>query len=121
MKRFRNPRLTDAARCFAIESAAYKGDEAATLEKIAKRIANYPQGFLVLEIDGQMVGFVNSGCAHAVEMSNEEFKELVGHDPDAPNVVILSVVVDPAHQGQGYAGHLMREFLVRMRVQSVEG
>ncbi|WP_380996993.1 GNAT family N-acetyltransferase, partial [Sedimentitalea sp. HM32M-2] len=113
--------MTDAARCFAIESAAYKGDEAATLEKIAKRIANYPQGFLVLEIDGQMVGFVNSGCAHAVEMSNEEFKELVGHDPDAPNVVILSVVVDPAHQGQGYAGHLMREFLVRMRVQSVEG
>lgn len=48
-------------------------------------------------------------------MSDEAFKELVGHASDAPNVVIMSVVVDPAHQGNGYAKQLMSEFVQRMQ------
>jgi len=105
----------DTVRCFEIERAAYEGDEAATEEKIGRRIAVYPEGFLVLEIDGHIVGFINSGCARHVVMSDESFKELVGHEPDAPNVVIMSVAVDPAHQGRGYSALLMREFVDRMR------
>jgi ribosomal protein S18 acetylase RimI-like enzyme len=111
---FRNASLTDATRCFEIETLAYDGDEAATHEKISKRIVEYPQGFLILEVDNQIVGFVNSGCAYDVEMSDEDFKELIGHDPVAPNVVIMSVVVDPAHQGLGLSTALMSEFVKRM-------
>ena len=110
----RNALPTDAARCFEIETTAYEGDEAATLEKIVTRIAQYPEGFLILEEDGAVVGFINSGCAHEVVMSDEAFKELVGHDVEAPNVVIMSVVVDPAHQGKGYAKKLMTAFVQRM-------
>ncbi|UQB80394.1 GNAT family N-acetyltransferase [Pseudomonas shirazica] len=112
---FRTPTAADAERCYAIEIGAYEGDEAATLEKIRTRIAQYPQGFLVLENAGEIVGFINSGCAHEVVMSDEAFKELVGHDPAAPNVVIMSVVVDPAYQGKGYAKQLMDEFIARMK------
>lgn len=101
----------DLDRCYEIETSAYEGDEAATREKIATRIRDYPQGFVVLECDGEVIGFINSGCAHEVEMADEAFKELVGHDPAAPNVVIMSVAVAPEHQGQGYAGHLMRHFV----------
>lgn len=112
---FRNAMPADAARCYEIEISAYEGDEAATLEKIALRIGEYPQGFLVLETDGRIVGFINSGCAENVVMSDEDFKQLIGHDPDAQNVVIMSVVVDPACQGQGYSSLLMREFIRRMQ------
>lgn len=115
MYSFRNARPSDAARCFEIESLAYEGDEAATLEKIATRIRQYPEGFLLIESEGTVVGFINCGCAHQVEMSDEAFKELIGHDPDAPNVVILSVVVDPSHQGKGLSRALMTEFVKRMR------
>lgn len=104
----------DVFRCYQIETGAYEGDEAATEQKIATRIAQYPEGFLVMELDGQIIGFINSGCAHEVVMSDEAFKELVGHDPDAPNVVIMSVVIDPAHQGKGYSTLLMRAFAKRM-------
>lgn len=114
---FRTPVVQDAERCYAIEIGAYEGDEAATLEKIRTRIAQYPEGFLLLEAEGAIAGFINSGCAHEVVMSDEAFKELVGHDPLAPNVVIMSVVVDPAHQGKGYAKQLMTEFVARMRAQ----
>ena len=112
---FRTPTVADAERCYAIEIGAYEGDEAATLEKIRTRIAQYPHGFLILENMGEIVGFINSGCAYEVVMSDEDFKELVGHDPAAPNVVIMSVVVDPAHQGNGYAKRLMNEFIARTK------
>ena len=111
---FRNPVPADAERCYAIEIGAYEGDEAATLEKIRTRIAQYPQGFLILQNAGEIVGFINSGCAHEVVMSDEDFKELIGHDPAAPNVVIMSVVVHPDYQGLGLAKRLMGEFIERM-------
>ncbi|MGZ2259953.1 GNAT family N-acetyltransferase [Roseobacter sp. A03A-229] len=112
---FRHAKMADANLCFAIETSAYEGDEAATQTKISKRIATYPEGFLILEVDGKVVGFINSGCAYEVEMSDEDFKELIGHDPDAPNVVIMSVVVDPTAQGQGHSRALMDEFIRHMR------
>lgn len=112
---FRPATARDADRCFEIESTAYEGDEAATLPKIRKRIAEYPQGFLVMECGGQIIGFINSGCAHTVVMSDEAFKELIGHDPAAPNVVIMSVVIDPGYQRRGYASVMMQTFVQQMR------
>lgn len=115
MNTFRNAQPADADRCFEIETVAYEGDEAATHAKISKRIETYPEGFLILEVDEGIVGFINCGCAHEVKMSDEDFKELIGHDPDAPNVVIMSVVVDPAEQGKGHSRALMDAFTDRMR------
>ncbi|MGC4011770.1 MAG: GNAT family N-acetyltransferase [Pseudomonas sp.] len=111
---FRTATPANTDRCFEIETTAYEGDEAATREKIATRIAQYPEGFLIMELDGEIIGFINSGCAFEVVMSDEAFKELVGHDAAAPNVVIMSVVIDPAQQGKGYASLLMRTFIERM-------
>ena len=99
----RTVREQDLDRCFEIESVSYSGDEAATKDKILKRIKNYPEGFIVLENDREIIGFINSGATHEVELSDEEFKELIGHDPDGKYVVILSVVVHPDYQGKGSA------------------
>lgn len=111
---FRTATPADTDRCFEIETTAYEGDEAATREKIATRIAQYPDGFLIMELEGEVIGFINSGCAFEVVMSDEAFKELIGHDAAAPNVVIMSVVIEPAQQGRGYASLLMRTFIERM-------
>ena len=113
--KFRSATLADVDRCYAIEINAYEGDEAATREKIATRIAQYPQGFMCLENEGQVIGFINAGCAWDVVMSDEEFKELIGHDLAAPNVVIMSVVLDPAYQGKGYSTLMMQQFIKLMK------
>ena len=83
----------DLDRCFEIESVSYSGDEAATKDKILKRINTFPEGFIVLENDREIIGFINSGACHQVELSDEDFKELVGHDSEGKHVVIHSVVV----------------------------
>ncbi|EAT4591341.1 GNAT family N-acetyltransferase [Salmonella enterica] len=115
---FRQATLADVDRCYDIEITSYEGDEAATREKISTRINRYPQGFLCMELDCKVIGFINAGCAWEVVMSDEEFKELAGHDPDAPNVVIMSVVIHPDYQGKGYSSLLMREFVTRMKAMN---
>lgn len=105
----------DLDRCFEIEADSYAGDEAASKAKILKRIQQYPQGFIVFEVDGKIAGFINSGATDTVELSNEAFKELVGHDPDGQHIVIMSVVVHPDYQGKGIAGKLLKRFMINMR------
>lgn len=117
---FRQATPADIDRCYDIEITAYEGDEAATREKIATRINRYPEGFLCMELNGEVIGFINAGCAWDVVMSDEEFKELVGHDPAAPNAVIMSVVLHPDAQGKGYASLMMREFIAQMKAMKKE-
>jgi ribosomal protein S18 acetylase RimI-like enzyme len=104
----------DLDRCFEIESVSYSGDEAATKDKILKRIKTYPEGFIVLENDREIIGFINSGATQKVELSAEEFKELIGHDPEGKHIVILSVVIHPDYQGKGMASKLMNRFIDKM-------
>jgi len=111
----REVNLEDLDRCFEIEESAYAGDEAATKEKIKNRILTYPEGFIVLEEEKSVAGFINCGACNKVELSDEEFKELVGHDSDGNFIVILSVVVHPDFQGKGYAKLLMDTFIVKMK------
>lgn len=118
--KLRDALSTDVTRCFQIESSAYDGEEAATFEKIRTRVSQYPEGFLILEVEDEVIGFINSGCAYEVIMSDEEFKELIGHAPEAPNVVIMSVVLEPKHQGKGYSTLLMRHFVDRMKALGKE-
>ncbi len=106
---------SDLDRCFEIETVSYAGDEAATKEKILTRIKTYPKGFVVLENNEELIGFINSGATHKVELSDEGFKELVGHDPQGEYIVIMSVVVHPKYQGQGMASKLMDSFINTMR------
>ena len=79
--------IDDLERCYEIESQSYQGDEAASKEKIRKRICLYPKGFVVLELGGEVVGFINSGATDTVELSNEHFKELIGHATLGENIL----------------------------------
>ncbi|KZY62359.1 GNAT family acetyltransferase [Oleiphilus sp. HI0071] len=117
---FRHVKPEDLDRCFEIEQAGFSREEAATREKIEHRIRTYPEGFLVAENQTQIAGFVNSGACHTVALSDEDFKELLGHDPDGPHIVVMSVVVHPEYQGKGFAGALVKHFIEQMRAMSKE-
>jgi ribosomal protein S18 acetylase RimI-like enzyme len=111
----RNVIEKDLDRCFQIETVSYAGDEAASKEKILTRIKTYPEGFVVLENDNEIIGFINSGATDDVQLSDEEFKELIGHDANGRCIVIMSVVVHPDYQGQGMASVLMKHFIEAMQ------
>ena len=50
----------DLEECFIIESLCFLPSEAASKENIEKRIKLFPQGFFVAELDGKVIGHINS-------------------------------------------------------------
>lgn len=100
----------DLAACTRIETACFTPSEAASEQSIGIRINTFPQGFCVAELDGEVVGQINSGATDKDDITDEAFKQLIGHDPDGKNMVVFSLSVLPAHQGKGVAKALMEHF-----------
>jgi ribosomal protein S18 acetylase RimI-like enzyme len=106
----RGARPGDEEDCFRIEDISYDG-HGASLEKIGKRILEYPQGFLVAVAGGRVAGFVNGGSFESDDIRSEKLKWLEGHDPAAPHLVIFSLAVDPDYRGKGISRLLMKRYL----------
>ena len=103
----------DVERCAAIEAACFPPEEAASPERVAQRAREFPDGFLVAELDGEVYGMVNGGASHAPDLADEDFKALIGHAPGGANLVIFSVAVHPDLQGRGLSTPLMEAYLAR--------
>ena len=80
----------DLDGCFFVEEACFPPSEAAEKGTIGLRIAAFPQGFLVAELNGQFVGMLNSACTNKEDISDEELKKLIGHDKDGKNLVVFA-------------------------------
>lgn len=103
----------DIQACYQIEQKCFEESEAASLESIEKRVRLYPAGFLVAEIDHQIVGMVNSGSTDKDDITDEAFKKLIGHTDNGKNIVIFSVSVLPEFQGRKIASELLKRFIRR--------
>ena len=51
----------DLESCVAVETGCFQPSEAAPRESIAERIELFPDGFLVAEQKGSIIGMINSG------------------------------------------------------------
>lgn len=97
----------DLVACVHLEEQCYPPLEVAPRDFIEKRIEIYPDGFYVAELDGEIVGMVNSGATHKDDITDEELKYLIGHVRNGKNGVIFSLAVHPEHRGKGIARMLM--------------
>lgn len=100
----------DINDCYEVEYTCYTSD-GASKEKIGKRIQLFPEGFLVAEIHGKIVGIINSGATNVENISDEEFKDMIGHDSNGKNIVIFSLAVLPEFRGNGISKMLMSQFI----------
>lgn len=107
----RNVLPKDLDECYLVETAGFPPEEAATRETIKLRIDTFPQGFLVAEQDGRVIGMLNSAATHKDDLGDEELKQLIGHDPDGKNLVVFALAVLPEFQKRGIARQLMSRFV----------
>lgn len=100
----------DVDGCCRTESACYTSD-GATREKIMKRIMLFPEGFLIAESDGEIIGLINSASTDKEDITDEALKDMVGHVKDGGNMVVFSLAVLPGFQGNGISKQLMARFI----------
>jgi ribosomal protein S18 acetylase RimI-like enzyme len=103
----------DVKQCYLIEKTCFEESEAASLNSIKNRVKVYPAGFIVAEIENSVVGMINSGSTDKDDITDEEFKKLIGHSENGKNIVIVSVSVLPEFQGKGIASILLKDFIER--------
>jgi len=111
----RQGRPKDLEKCFILESKTFPEEEAASIENIKIRLNKFAKGFIVGELDGKIVAHINSGSINKEDITDEEFKALIGHEDDGKNIVIFSVAVNPEHQRKGIATLMMEDFVKRSK------
>ena len=100
----------DVDGCYMTESACYTSD-GATRGKLLKRILLFPEGFLIAESEGKIIGLINSASTDKEGITDEELKDMVGHIKAGRNIVIFSLAVLPEFQGNGISKQLMARFV----------
>jgi ribosomal protein S18 acetylase RimI-like enzyme len=111
----RNVLPKDLDECYRVEVSGFPPEEAATRETIKLRMETFPQGFLVAELGGTVVGILNSASTDKDDVSDEALKQLVGHDPNGRNMVVFALAVLPEFRGLGIARRLMLHFMDEAR------
>jgi len=111
----RNVCPQDLDDCCAVEAYGFSPEEMASRETIQLRIETFPQGFFVAEVGGRVIGMANGACTNKDDISGEELKQLVGHDPGGKNMVIFALAVLPEFQKRGIARRLVGRFVEEAR------
>jgi ribosomal protein S18 acetylase RimI-like enzyme len=107
----RNVLPKDLDECYLVEISGFPPEEAATRETIKLRIDTFPQGFFVAEVEGRVISILNSAATNKDDISDEELKQLIGHNPNGKNLVIFALAVLPEFQKRGFANQLMSRFV----------
>jgi ribosomal protein S18 acetylase RimI-like enzyme len=107
----RNVQPHDLDECYIVETYGFSPEEAASRDTVKLRIDTFPQGFFVAEVGGRVIGMVNGASTNKEDITDEELKQLIGHDADGRNMVIFALAVLPEFQKQGIAKRLVQRFL----------
>jgi len=111
----RNVTPADLDECFLVEVSGFPEEEAASKETVRLRIETFPQGFLAAELNGRVIGILNSASTHKDDISDEKLKQLIGHDLKGKNMVVFALAVLPEYRGHGIARQLMARFIEEAR------
>lgn len=107
--KIRQAATDDLDRITEIEAICFPEAEAASRESLRKRLEVYRDSFLVAELEGKMVGFINGSVINEKVISDEFYSDVSSHDPKGDYQSIFGVDVLPEYRRRGIAEALINE------------
>lgn len=114
-------RPQDLQQVAAIEAVCFPPEEAAQEADFRNRIQVFPDTFLVAELEGRIIGFVNGCATDSPVIYDALYHDASLHRPEAKNLAIFGLDVLPEFQRQGIAARLLGGFLELARQQNRAG
>lgn len=121
MNIIRKATIADLDKVTELEAVCFPAAEAASRESFEWRLKNYPQHFLVMEKDGQIISFVNGPVTKEQDLIDEMYDSASYSDENGEWQMIFGLVTHPDHQRKGLASQLMRQFINEARNQGRKG
>jgi predicted N-acetyltransferase YhbS len=108
----RSATAADVPAAHAIDVAAFGPyGTAESLEIIAARQAMFSEGFLVIEVGGQVVAYGSSEKWRAERTPALDEPPTLTHAPDGILFCITAMAVHPHHQNQGLGSQLLQSLM----------
>ena len=117
----RNANMNDLAAVAAVEAACFPPAEAATEKNFAARLAVYPDHFWLLEMDGEVVSFVNGMVTEEPHLRDEMYADATLHNEQGAWQMIFGVNTLPDYRRQGLAEQVLRRCIADARAQGRRG
>ena len=108
-------RPEEAKELAAIEAVCFPPAEAASEEAVCERMQAFPENFLVAELDGKLVGFINGGTTDQPYLPDEFYHDAALHKPEGAYQTVFGLNVLPEYRRQGIARLLVDGFLAMAR------
>ena len=104
----RQASLNDLARLNEIEQICFPPQEAASLKALESRLEVYGDSFLLAELDGVIIGFVNGSIIDDKVIHDEHYGDTSYHDPNGAYQSIFGLCMLPEYRKNGYASSLIK-------------
>lgn len=105
----------DLEHIIAIEAACFPPEEAASLHALTARFSTYGEHFLVADVDGKPIGFINGCATNSPVIYDDMFHDTSCHEPTGQNLTIFGLDVHPDYRRRGIAGMLLKHFIAEAR------
>lgn len=113
--------LQDLVALKIIEDACFPEAEAATLASLSERLKLFPESFLVAEVEGELVGFVNGAVIDEPIIRDAHYHDADLHNPEGAYQSVFGLDVDPAFRRQGIAEKLLMALIDASRKAARKG
>ena len=117
----RPARPNEADTLADIEATCFPPAEAASREQVHARLALFPENFLVAEIDGKPVGFLNGATTDRPALPDALYHDASLHIPDGAYMTVFGLNVLPDFRRKGIAAQLLRAYEGLARVRGKKG
>ena len=107
----RKAKSDDVDRIYAIERECFPEAEAASKKAIEERVTVFPDGFLVGELDNEIISFINGAATSSMHLKDEFFASMSYHEDSGATLMVFGLDVHPEFQRKGYAAELMNAFV----------
>lgn len=113
--------MDDLDEISEIEGICFPPAEAASRASFEERLKSYGESFLIGELDGKPIGFVNGSVINEKTIQDEFYEDICFHDPQGEYQSIFGLVVLPDYRKQGAAAKLIRALIETARKAGRKG
>jgi len=107
----RQATLKDLDSVTNIEEICFPKAEAATRKSFEDRLKIFPESFLVAELNGKMIGFINGSVINDKIIRDQFYGDTSFHNPKGEYQSIFGLDVLPECRGNGVAAALMNALI----------